>query len=138
MACTADVISCIKTSLDRQSVNAAQELVNLIQAKYGFQYDATIARRNFAGKDFVSLNIMWVHLDQRSFPMTEEEYYDKMDGICMLLNAWGKQGDVRAFLKQKATSKRGMPKRPIVGVAIAIQLDLPPSVVAEWIGQRMG
>lgn len=75
---------------------AAEELVALVQKKYKNKYDMTIARRDFAGKTFVSLNIMWVHMDQRSFPMSEEEYMDKCDGICMLLNVWGKQAQVCA------------------------------------------
>ena len=37
----------------------AEELVDLIVGKYGKKYDLTIARRSFAGKDFVSLNVMW-------------------------------------------------------------------------------
>ena len=117
---------------------AAQELVDLVVRKYKNKYDMTIARRNWMGKDFVSLNIMWVHLEQRSFPMSEEDYMDKMDGICMLLNIWSKQGDVRTFLQAPAKSKNGMPGRPIVGTAVSVQLDLPPGVVSEWIGNRMG
>ena len=33
--------------------------MDLIVGKYGKKYDLTIARRSFAGKDFVSLNVMW-------------------------------------------------------------------------------
>lgn len=101
--------------------------------KYGKKYDLTIARRSFAGKDFVSLNVMWyalfipahhsnhnlttffvvrcpclisdgtsdavvrvhrVHVDQRSFPMSLEQYMDKMDGISVLMNAWSRQAQV--------------------------------------------
>jgi hypothetical protein len=40
-------------------LHAADELVDLIVGKYGKRYDLTIARRTFAGKDFVSLNVMW-------------------------------------------------------------------------------
>jgi hypothetical protein len=106
--------------------------------KYKNRYDLTIARRSLMGKEFVSLNIMWVHTAQRSFPLSEQEYVDKIDGICMLLNAWNKQGQVRAFMQEKPLSRNGMPPRPIVGVAVAIQLDVPPEVVSEWLGNRMG
>lgn len=134
---TCTVGSIYQTS-HRRLFCAAQELVDLVVAKYQNKYDMTIARRNWMGKDFVSLNIMWVHLDQRSFPMSEAEYMDKLDGISMLLNIWSKQGDVRLFLKAPAKSKNGMPPRPIVGHAVSVQLDLPPGVVSEWIGNRMG
>ena len=33
-----------------------------LMGKYGKKYDLTIARRSFAGKDFVSLNVMWYAL----------------------------------------------------------------------------
>jgi hypothetical protein len=39
--------------------------VDLIVGKYGKKYDLTIARRSFAGKDFVSLNVMWCALPFR-------------------------------------------------------------------------
>lgn len=39
--------------------HAALELATLVASKYGKKYDVTIARRTFAGKDFVSLNVMW-------------------------------------------------------------------------------
>jgi hypothetical protein len=29
----------------------------------------------------VALNVMWTHLEQQSFPMSEEEYDDKLDTI---------------------------------------------------------
>jgi len=70
------------------------ELISLVEGKYGKRYDLTIARRTFAGKDFVSLNIMWVHSEQRSFPMSMSAFVDKMDGICLYLNAWNKAAEV--------------------------------------------
>lgn len=30
---------------------------------------------------------MWIHLEQRSFQLTEEQYMEKLDGIAYLLNA---------------------------------------------------
>jgi hypothetical protein len=48
------------------------------------------------------------------------------------------QGDVRAFLKATPKAGKGLPTRPIVGIAVSFQLDLPDSVIADWIGQRLG
>lgn len=39
-----------------------------------------------------------VHVDQRSFPMSLEQYMDKMDGIAVLMNAWNRQMLVRTLL----------------------------------------
>lgn len=124
--------------IDPNAPLTAEELMLLVERKYTKRYDLTIARRTFAGKDFVSLNIMWVHLGQRSFPMSPAEYLDKLDGICVLLNAWNRQEQVRSFLRQKPKARNGMPPRPIVGTAVALQLDLPKETVEEWIGNRLG
>eukprot|EP00892_Ulva_mutabilis_P012891 jgi/Ulvmu1/9975/UM059_0024.1 len=123
---------------DNQAPLTALELATLVTSKYGKKYDLTIARRPFAGRDFVSLNIMWVHLDQRSFPMTPEQYLDKLDSIAMLLNVWERQAYVRDFFRQKPMPKNGMPPRPIVGTAVALQLELPPDQIEEWLGARLG
>ena len=70
--------------------------------------------------------------------MTPEEYLDKLDGIAMLLTAWDRQAYVRNFFRQKPSPRNGMPARPIVGTAVALQLDLPPDQVEEWLGARLG
>lgn len=49
--------SCVKHN--NSYPHAGKELASLIIAKYGKKYDLAIARRSFAGKDFVSLNVMW-------------------------------------------------------------------------------
>jgi len=40
------------------------------------------------------------------------------------------------LLKPKGTL--GLPPRPIVGVAVPFQLDLPQAVITEWLGDRLG
>jgi hypothetical protein len=42
----------------------------------------------------VSLNIMWLHLDQASFKMTEAQYVDKLDSVAALCNALGQTDKV--------------------------------------------
>jgi hypothetical protein len=41
---------------------------------------------------------------------------------------------VRAFLKAPARSMKGLPKRPVVGTAISIRLDLDKAQISEWFG----
>lgn len=64
---------------------AGQVLRDLVFAKYGKQYDLSIVRRQIAGVTIVALNVMWTHLDQRSFPMSEPEFMDKLDTIAEYL-----------------------------------------------------
>jgi hypothetical protein len=54
----------------------------------------------------------------------------------MMLNAWNRQSQVRAFLRDKPKAKNGMPPRPRVGTAVALQLDLAPEIVREWLGDN--
>eukprot|EP00200_Dunaliella_tertiolecta_P002289 CAMPEP_0202352704 /NCGR_PEP_ID=MMETSP1126-20121109/8784_1 /ASSEMBLY_ACC=CAM_ASM_000457 /TAXON_ID=3047 /ORGANISM="Dunaliella tertiolecta, Strain CCMP1320" /LENGTH=312 /DNA_ID=CAMNT_0048944957 /DNA_START=140 /DNA_END=1078 /DNA_ORIENTATION=- len=111
-----------------------EEMRELIWAKYGKAYDVSFARRDVPGKAFVCLNIMWQHLEQRSFKMTEAQYIDKVDSVAYMVNVLGQTEKVRGFLSTSARSERGLPRRPVVGTAISIQLDLPPDVVQDFFG----
>ncbi|PNH04303.1 hypothetical protein TSOC_009553, partial [Tetrabaena socialis] len=111
------------------------ELRQLIFTKYGKNFDVSFVRRDIPGKTFVFLNIMWVHLGQRSFKLTEEQYMEKMEGAAYLVGALGQTDKVRAFLQEPARSQKGLPPRPVVGTAITIRFDLEPSVIAEWFGE---
>jgi hypothetical protein len=42
---------------------------------------------------------------------------------------------VRAFLRAPARSRKGLPRRPVVGTAISIRLDLTRAQISEWFGQ---
>eukprot|EP00884_Botryococcus_braunii_P007588 jgi/Botrbrau1/16830/Bobra.150_2s0054.1 len=111
---------------------SGQQLRDLVLQKYGKTYDLSIARRDIPGRTLVALNVMWTHLEQQSFPMTEAQFMDKMDGIAFYLSAWGKADKVLDFLQQPPKSQRGLPGRPVVGCAVSLQLDLEPAVIDEW------
>lgn len=111
-----------------------QELRQLLLTKYGKLYDMSFAKRSIPGKTFVALNIMWLHLEQRSFQLTPEQYEEKLDGVAQLVNILGQTDKVRAFMSSPAKSQKGLPRRPVVGTAISIQLDLDEAQVAEWFG----
>ncbi|GIL51746.1 hypothetical protein Vafri_7671 [Volvox africanus] len=113
---------------------SAQELRQLIFTKYGKTYDVSFVRRDIPGKTFVCLNIMWNHLEQRSFKLTEQQYMEKLDGVAYLVGALGQTDKVRAFLKEPARSQKGLPPRPVVGTAISIRFDLEDGVIEEWFG----
>ncbi|KAL6746600.1 hypothetical protein V8C86DRAFT_1820329 [Haematococcus lacustris] len=110
------------------------EIRQLLLVKYEKAYDMSFVRRDIPGKTFVALNIMWQHLEQRSFRMTEEQYMEKMDSVAYLVNVLDQTQLVRAFLQKPAKSEKGLPKRPVVGTAISIRLDLPPQVISEFFG----
>lgn len=41
-----------------------------------------------------ALNIMWLHLGQRSFKLTAEQYAEKIDGVAQLVNVLGQTDKV--------------------------------------------
>ena len=50
--------------------------------------------------------------------------------------AWGQTEVVRAFFDAPAKSRNGLPgRRPVVGNAISLRLELPAAVIEEWFGK---
>jgi hypothetical protein len=111
------------------------ELRELIAFKYGKQYDVSFVRRDIPGKTIVAFNIYHAYLGQRSFPMTEQDYQDKLDGVAMYLQAWGQANKVVSFLKEPIAPRRGLPSRPVIGNAVSVQLDLTREQISEWFGR---
>jgi len=112
----------------------ATELRELLYKKYGKSCDLSFVRRDLPGKAIVSLNVMWLHLEQRSFPLTEAAYMEKLEGVGLMLDLLKSTGRVRQFLHEPARARNGMPARPVVGTAVSIPLDLTPEQVEEWFG----
>lgn len=110
-------------------------LRDLIVRKYGKMHDVGFVRRDIPGKTLVSLNIYHAHLGQRSFPMREEDYLDKLDGVAMCLLAWDQAERVISFLQEPVMPRRGLPSRPIVGNAVSIRLELNNDQIAEYFGR---
>ncbi|KIZ03911.1 hypothetical protein MNEG_4050 [Monoraphidium neglectum] len=111
-----------------------EEFQQLLMSKYGKLYDVSFAKRSIPGKTFVSLNIMWLHLGQRSFKLSPEQYAEKLAGVSQLVNVLGQTDKVRAFLNAPAKAQKGLPPRPVVGTAVSVRLDLDDSQVEEWFG----
>lgn len=42
----------------------------------------------------VSLNIMWLHVEQASFKMTQQQYREKLDSVAQLVNVLGQTDKV--------------------------------------------
>jgi hypothetical protein len=115
-----------------QIILTGELLKQLLMKKYGKSFDMSFVRRDLPGKTFVSLNIFYAHLGQRSFPMTKEEYSDKLDGIAALLSIWGQSDKVYQELSSPLAPKRGLPSVPVVGIALPIQLDLSDEMINEF------
>ncbi|KAI4370061.1 hypothetical protein MLD38_018446 [Melastoma candidum] len=104
------------------------DLATLIRNKYGRSYDIQLIKKEFMGRNLLALNVMWKYLEQRSFPLTEEEYILRLDDVANTLKCWGAVSHIRNSL---ATSK----ERPRIGKAVSIFIDMDESGgrANEWI-----
>ncbi|MBD1910891.1 MULTISPECIES: DUF3067 family protein [unclassified Leptolyngbya] len=97
-----------------------EELHQMIVSKWGCSFDVQL--RKVQGKVF--FQVMWKYLEQASFPMSEEEYFDHLNDIAQYLNAWGSSHQVQAYIDQTS-------ERPRLGKAVSVALDLGDRA-SEW------
>lgn len=93
------------------------DLATLIRKRYGRSYDVTLIRKEFMGRNLLAMNVMWKYREQRSFPLTEEEYLLRLDDVANTLRSWGAVAHVRNSLE---TTK----DRPRIGKAVSIFIDV--------------
>ena len=98
-----------------------KELHQLIVAKWGRSYDIQV--RRIKGRIYVQ--VMWKYLEQASFPLSEQEYFDHLDTVSSYLVAWGGVSQVQAYFDNTR-------ERPRLGKAVSIPLDLGARE-SEWI-----
>uniref|UniRef100_J3LIP6 Uncharacterized protein n=1 Tax=Oryza brachyantha TaxID=4533 RepID=J3LIP6_ORYBR len=104
------------------------DLAALIRSKYGRSYDVTLIRKEFMGRSLLAMNVMWKYREQRSFPLTEEEYLLRLDDVAASLRCWGAVSHVRSSLAN-------LKDRPRIGKAVSIFIDMPIDDARsnEWI-----
>ncbi|KAH6773987.1 hypothetical protein C2S52_003078 [Perilla frutescens var. hirtella] len=104
------------------------DLATLIRNKYGKSYDVQLIRKEFMGRNLLALNVMWKYMEQRSFPLTEEEYILRLDDVANTLKCWGAVSHVRSSLQKSK-------ERPRIGKAVSIFIDMDESGgrANEWI-----
>jgi hypothetical protein len=90
-------------------------------AKWGRSYD--IQLRRVQGKIFVQ--VMWKYLEQASFPMSEEDYFNHLNEIANYIDAWGGTTQVQTYIQQTSD-------RPRLGKAVSIPIDLGERA-SEWL-----
>ena len=76
---------------------------------------------------WVALNLYVGHLGQRSFPLTEEQYVERLGSVAYMLNAWNQPAFVRAFFAEPPIPRRGLPSRPRVDTAVSLRLNSSPT-----------
>ncbi|KAH9771472.1 DUF3067 family protein [Citrus sinensis] len=104
------------------------DLATLIRKKYGRSYDVQLIKKEFMGRNLLALNVMWKYMEQRSFPLTEEEYILRLDDVANTLKCWGAVSHIRNSLAK-------LKERPRIGKAVSIFIDMDESGgrANEWI-----
>lgn len=85
-----DRLSRMMDPMNNSSMTGA-ELRELIFKKFNRSYDARLQRR---GKRMY-LHIMWKHLEQKSFHLTESEYDMQLEAVASFINLWNAADTVR-------------------------------------------
>lgn len=123
----------IRENLERivgtdDSAFSGLDLATLIRNKYGRSYDVQLIKKEFMGRNLLAMNVMWKYVEQKSFPLTEEEYLLRLDDVANTLKCWGAVSHIRNSL---IISK----ERPRIGKAVSIFIDMDESGgrANEWI-----
>jgi hypothetical protein len=96
------------SEVDRRDEVALQEgdaltgesLRDLVMERWKYPLEVRLHRRRDAfGVMNLWVQIMWKHLWEQSFPMTEEEYNNQLDAVAWYLNEWNVAGYVRNEIK---------------------------------------
>ncbi|WP_416309617.1 DUF3067 family protein [Spirulina sp. 06S082] len=98
-----------------------EELRALLLKKWGRSYDVRLRQT----KGTIYLQVMWKYLEQQSFPLTEMEYLQHLQGVATYLDAWEGESQVQDYLAKTT-------ERPRLGKAVSIPLDLGERA-SEWI-----
>ncbi|CAL9172954.1 unnamed protein product [Musa hybrid cultivar] len=110
------------------STFSGTDLATLIRKKYGRSYDVQLIKKEFMGRNLLAMNVMWKYMEQRSFPLTEEEYILRLDDIANTLKCWGAVSHIRNSLAKSR-------ERPRIGKAVSIFIDMDETGgrSSEWI-----
>lgn len=124
-----------RTRMERMMANEdeafrGKDLASLIRNKYGKSYDVQLIKKEFMGRQLLAMNVMWKYREQKSFPLTEEEYIYHLDSIADNLRCWGAVSTIRTSL---AKTK----ERPRIGKAVSIFIDMDDTGgrANEWINR---
>lgn len=112
------------------SLFSGVDLATLIRNKFGRSYDVQLIKKEFMGRNLLAMNVMWKYVEQKSFPLTEEEYLLRLDDVANSLRCWGAVSHIRNSLQ-----KLKVKERPRIGKAVSIFIDLDESGgrADEWI-----
>ncbi|EME29775.1 uncharacterized protein Gasu_27770 [Galdieria sulphuraria] len=109
----------------RKTLDGVQ-LRELLLQRYGLSYDIRLKVTPwFSGKYLLTANIMWLYVEQQSFPLTEHEYLCHLEAIAQYLNNWGVVNQFIDFLQSTK-------QKPRVAKAVSVPLDVSQEEIVEF------
>ena len=91
---------------------SGEEVVSLLRSRWQASYDLQLVQR----RDRLYLQVMWAYLEQQSFPLTAEDYGERIEELVGALNDLGVAEQVRHWL-------RTIRDRPRLGKALSLALE---------------
>jgi hypothetical protein len=101
---------------------SATELIQLLQRRWGASYDLRVVQRQ--GRLY--FQVMWGHLEQQSFPLSEEGYRERVAEVAAALNDLGAANQVRDWLETTRD-------KPRMGRALSLALRITPARAVEFL-----
>lgn len=90
------------------------------------RWQATHALQLVQRQGRLYFQVMWNHLEQQSFPLSEAEYREALEEIVATLNGLGVAEQVRGWLRTTRD-------RPRLGRALSLPLELPQGRASEFL-----
>jgi len=121
------------------------ELAELCFSKYENYHDMSVYYADPFGKDQrqVAFNVYGSSLGSPNFPMSEQQYLEKLEYIASMLNAWDQAWYVKEFMMTRPIPRRGLPSKPKWDTAVTLRLNKSPtfkylkaSRIKEYIGTK--
>ncbi len=100
----------------------AEEVLALLRQRWQFSHGLQLVQRN--GRLY--FQVLWHHLEQQSFPLSEAEYREALAEIIATLNGLGVADQVRTWLQTTRD-------KPRLGRALSLPLELPPGRASEFL-----
>ena len=101
---------------------SSAEILQILRQRWQASYDLQLIVR----RGRLYLQVMWGYLEQQSFPMTSEEYGEKLDELVANLNGLGVTEQVRSWLSTTTD-------KPRLGKAMTLPLELPEGRASEFL-----
>lgn len=100
----------------------ADELLALLRQRWQVSNGLQLVQRH--GRLY--FQVMWHHLEQQSFPLSDAEYHEALEEIVATLNGLGVGEQVRHWLQTTRD-------KPRLGRALSLPLELPQGRASEFL-----